>query len=197
MQDIYELTSPFAPSSDAPAAGPVPDPLFVTTGWVDARSGDTMTFDGPVGLRPFSALECPPLHSPEHASLIDTSHRRSTDFGLREVDKPDFSSAARSQMNQVLEENHFLYQHAAPFMETLYHQISNTQSMVLLTARSGMVLHSLGDADFLEKASRVALAPGVDWSEKARAPTQLAPPWPRSGRSWSMARSITCRRTAS
>jgi transcriptional regulator of acetoin/glycerol metabolism len=51
-------------------------------------------------------------------------------------------------------------------METLYHQIANTQSMVLLTARSGMILHSLGDDDFLEKASQVALAPGVDWSEK-------------------------------
>jgi transcriptional regulator of acetoin/glycerol metabolism len=71
-------------------------------------------------------------------------------------------------MNQALEENRFLYQHAAPIMETLYHQISNTQSMVLLTARSGLILHSLGDADFLEKASQVALRPGVDWSEKSK-----------------------------
>eukprot|EP01036_Dinobryon_divergens_P001835 gene1835-2408_t len=38
--------------------------------------------------------------------------------------------------------------------------------MVLLTSAKGMVLHSLGDTDFLEKASRVALTPGMDWSEK-------------------------------
>jgi transcriptional regulator of acetoin/glycerol metabolism len=84
------------------------------------------------------------------------------------VDAPDFGVAARGQMNQALEENRFLYQHAAPIMETLYHQIANTQSMVLLTARSGMILHSLGDDDFLEKASQVALRPGVDWSEKSK-----------------------------
>lgn len=117
---------------------------------------------------PFDALSCPPLHSPEHETLIGSSHQRSNAFGLRQADTPDFGVAARSLMNQALEENRFLYQHAAPIMETLYHQIANTQSMVLLTARSGMVLHSLGDADFLEKASQVALTPGVDWSEKSK-----------------------------
>jgi transcriptional regulator of acetoin/glycerol metabolism len=116
--------------------------------------------------KPYGPLNSPPLNSPEHATLIGTSRERSQAFGLREVDAPDYSTAARGQMIQALEENRFLYQHAAPVMETLYHQIANTQSMVLLTARSGMILHSLGDDDFLEKASQVALAPGVDWSER-------------------------------
>jgi transcriptional regulator of acetoin/glycerol metabolism len=40
--------------------------------------------------------------------------------------------------------------------------------MVLLTSRSGLILHSLGDADFLEKAQRVALLPGVEWSEQSK-----------------------------
>ena len=53
-------------------------------------------------------------------------------------------------------------------METLYDQIANTHSMVLLTSAKGMVLHSLGDSDFLEKASRVALMPGMDWSEQTK-----------------------------
>jgi sigma-54 dependent transcriptional regulator, acetoin dehydrogenase operon transcriptional activator AcoR len=53
-------------------------------------------------------------------------------------------------------------------METLYEQIANTHSMVLLTASDGLILHSLGDNDFLEKASRVALMPGVEWSEKSK-----------------------------
>lgn len=61
----------------------------------------------------------------------------------------------------------FLLQHATPAMETLYEQIANTHSMVLLTSANGLVLHSLGDSDFLEKASQVALTPGADWSEKS------------------------------
>jgi transcriptional regulator of acetoin/glycerol metabolism len=135
---------------------------------MEVTAGDTMTQNSLVGAggQPYGPLTSPPLNSPEHKVLIGTSRERSQAFGLREVDSPDYSTAARGQMLQALEENRFLYQHAAPIMETLYHQIANTQSMVLLTARSGMILHSLGDDDFLEKASQVALAPGVDWSEK-------------------------------
>jgi transcriptional regulator of acetoin/glycerol metabolism len=138
--------------------------------WASANTTDTMrnTDSMHTGSAPYGPLNSPPLHSPEHESLIGTSRQRSQAFGLREVDAPDFTVAGRGLLNQTLEENHFLFQHAAPVMETLYHQIANTQSMVLLTARSGMVLHSLGDADFLEKASQVALRPGVDWSEKSK-----------------------------
>ena len=109
-----------------------------------------------------------PLHSDEHESLIHASRHRSHAYGLSESDAPDFSVAAAGAMRVALEENRLLFQHAAPVMESLYHQISNTHSMVLLTARSGMVLHSLGDNDFLEKASQVALKPGVDWSERSK-----------------------------
>ena len=100
--------------------------------------------------------------------LIGQSHRRSAAFGLRENDAPDFSSPSRGNLRDALDENRFLFQHAAPVMETLYDQIANTHSMVLLTSSRGMVLHSLGDTDFLEKASRVALTPGMDWSEQSK-----------------------------
>ena len=139
-------------------------------GWHAVDAGDTMppTPFAAVGDKSYGPLSSPALNSPEHESLIGSSRLRSQAFGLREVDAPDYASVARSQMNHALEENRFLYQHAAPIMETLYQQIANTQSMVLLTARSGMILHSLGDDDFLEKASQVALRPGVDWSEKSK-----------------------------
>ncbi len=102
------------------------------------------------------------------ADLIGQSHRRSASFGLRENDNPDFSSPLRGDLRDALDENRFLFQHAAPVMETLYDQIANTHSMVLLTSARGMVLHSLGDNDFLEKASRVALTTGADWSERSK-----------------------------
>ena len=99
---------------------------------------------------------------------IAASHQRSQSFGIATSDRPDFSSPSQIVMAQTLEENRFLLLHAAPAMETLYEQIANTHSMVLLTSAKGVVLHSLGDSDFLEKASQVALTPGVDWSEGSK-----------------------------
>jgi sigma-54 dependent transcriptional regulator, acetoin dehydrogenase operon transcriptional activator AcoR len=101
-----------------------------------------------------------------NARVISDSHFRSQAFGIRCDDEPDFSRPVHTELGLVLEENRFLLQHATPVMETLYEQIVNTHSMVLLTSHKGLVLHSLGDSDFLEKASRVALMPGVDWSEQ-------------------------------
>ncbi|WP_310313752.1 sigma-54-dependent Fis family transcriptional regulator [Hydrogenophaga palleronii] len=113
---------------------------------------------GSVGTAPAGASPNP--------DLIDQSHQRSASYGLTTQAEPDFSSPSRGLLNDALDENRFLFQHAAPVMETLYDQIVNTHSMVLLTSARGMVLHSLGDTDFLEKASRVALTPGMDWSEQ-------------------------------
>ena len=101
-------------------------------------------------------------------ALIEASHQRSQSFGIASSDQPDFSLPTQVVLTQTMEENRFLMLHAAPAMETLYGQIANTHSMVLLTSDKGVVLHSLGDSDFLEKASQVALAPGVDWSEDSK-----------------------------
>lgn len=96
------------------------------------------------------------------------AHDRSMSYGLESGMDPDFSTVARGELSSALEESRFLFQHAEPVMETLYDQIMNTHSMVLLTSSRGMVLHSLGDTDFVEKAARVALIPGADWSESQK-----------------------------
>lgn len=108
------------------------------------------------------------LDSDHHRSAILQSHGRSQSYGLQTTAKPDFSPLQRPAMACAIDENRLLYQHASPVMETLYEQIANTHSMVLLTSSNGLILHSLGDADFLEKASRVALMPGVEWSEQSK-----------------------------
>ncbi|MEN9904980.1 MAG: Acetoin catabolism regulatory protein [Pseudomonadota bacterium] len=104
----------------------------------------------------------------QHETVIRLAHERSQSYGLSHRDCPDYSQALKAEFHAALEQNRFLYQHAAPVMETLYEQIANTHSMVLLTDKEGLILHSLGDSDFLEKASRVALTPGVDWSERSK-----------------------------
>ncbi len=114
-----------------------------------------------------AAQSASPMALDHHvAEVLDKANRRSQTYGVAVHDEPDYSSPSRGHMSSVMDENRFLFQHAAPIMETLYGQIANTHSMVLLTSSQGMVLHSLGDNDFLEKASRVALVPGMDWSEK-------------------------------
>lgn len=101
-------------------------------------------------------------------ATIASSHRRSRDYGLRVDLRPDFDPLSVTALSALVEQNRMLYSHAVPAMETLFQQIANTHHSVLLTDARGVILHSLGDADFLEKANRVALTPGVEWSEESR-----------------------------
>jgi transcriptional regulator of acetoin/glycerol metabolism len=98
--------------------------------------------------------------------IIESSHQRSLSYGLCPGARPDFSPLARNDLSLLIEQNRMLHTHAVPAMETLYQQIVNTHNMVILTDAKGVIVHSLGDDDFLEKASRVALQPGVTWSEQ-------------------------------
>lgn len=100
--------------------------------------------------------------------LIESSHRRSAAYGLARNEEPDFSAIGRADLATLIEQNQSLYSCALPVMETLYEQIINTHNMVILTDASGLIMHSIGDADFLEKANRVALQPGVAWSEQSK-----------------------------
>ncbi|SDX08233.1 Transcriptional regulator of acetoin/glycerol metabolism [Collimonas sp. OK242] len=100
--------------------------------------------------------------------MIEESRQRSIAYGLSETEKPDFSPIARTDLSLLLEQNRILHAHALPVMETLYEQIINTHNMVILTDVNGLIVHTLGDDDFLEKANRVALKPGVVWSEASK-----------------------------
>jgi len=100
--------------------------------------------------------------------LLAQAHARSAAFGLSASEMPDFSPLSRVALRELIDGNQSLYAHARPVMETLHAQIADTQSLVLLTDADGMILHSIGDAEFIEKANRVALCPGVSWDEGAR-----------------------------
>ncbi len=100
--------------------------------------------------------------------VIAQAHARSREFGLHASEAPDFHPLRQIELNGLVECNQSLYSHALPVMETLHAQIVDTQSMVLLTDSNGVILHSLGDSDFVAKASRVALCPGVSWAEAHR-----------------------------
>ncbi len=108
------------------------------------------------------------LAAPPLKTMIEESHQRCMAYGLSETEAPDFSPIKRTDFSLLLEQNHALYTHALPVMETLYEQIINTHNMVVLTDVNGLIVHALGDDDFLEKANQVALKPGVAWSEQSK-----------------------------
>ncbi|MEY8877085.1 MAG: sigma-54-dependent Fis family transcriptional regulator [Leptothrix sp. (in: b-proteobacteria)] len=101
-----------------------------------------------------------------HVERIDQSHERCQALGLSRIERPDFSPMGRSDLSVVRERNQRLHLHAAPVMEMLQEQIVNSHCMVVLTDATGTIIHSTGDDDFLSRASKVALAPGANWSEQ-------------------------------
>ncbi len=86
------------------------------------------------------------------------------DTGARQV----FERLTSRELADIVDRNHRLTHQALPAMASLYEQIRNTRCMVVLTDAQGMILHSLGDDDFMEKAQRVALQPGVCWDEASK-----------------------------
>ena len=111
-----------------------------------------------------SALALPPQHVEE----IERSHERCAALGLSRIEPPDLSPLGRADLTVARDRNLRLHAHAAPVMEMLFDQIVNTQSMVVLCDATGTVIHSIGDDEFLVRASKVALAPGANWSEQAK-----------------------------
>ena len=105
---------------------------------------------------------------PGRVEAIQQSHLRCTALGVSRAGQPDYEPLMRSDLSVARERNRRLFTHAAPVMELLFEQIVNTESMIVLTDAQGTVLHSVGDDEFLQRASKVALAPGVNWAEQSK-----------------------------
>lgn len=127
------------------------------------------SFEGPGLILPKQQfLSAGMVHAPEQGNMIEESHKRSASYGLKEDSQPDYTPLPKSDLTIKVDLNRGLFTHAVPVMETLYEQIINTHNMVILTDAQGVILHAMGDDDFLEKADRVALLAGVAWSEQSK-----------------------------
>jgi transcriptional regulator of acetoin/glycerol metabolism len=110
--------------------------------------------------------DCPPGMINEH---VARSWRRSLAAGLLPTGRlADSEHASGSRLGHMLARNHDLLAHSRPVMEYLFEQVRHSQSMVILADKSGTLMHTLGDTDFLGKAERVALAAGASWHEQHR-----------------------------
>ncbi len=100
---------------------------------------------------------------------LQASWDRSRRFGLAPHGRPPGAPhASAAQLARALELRRNLVSHAAPVMAFLCEQIRDSGSMVALADPHGMLLHTLGDLDFADRAARVALRPGAIWSEQWR-----------------------------
>ena len=73
-----------------------------------------------------------------------------------------------TELRQALMRNHELLAHSRPIMEYLFEQVRHNQNVVVLADNRGTLMHTLGDAVFLDKAQRVALTSGASWHESQR-----------------------------
>ena len=117
----------------------------------DARQHFLGSGDVPDGLLPES---------------IRRSWKRCAKTGLATDLKTDIELANQGLMSELRERNTSLLAQAQPEMENLYAHIMSTQSMVILSDSGGTILHAMGNPDFMGRAQRVALQPGVCWREE-------------------------------
>ncbi len=81
---------------------------------------------------------------------------------------PGAPHASGAQLARALDLQRELVAHAQPVMEFLAEQTQGTESMVILAGPDGLLLHALGDLQFVGRAERVALRPGAIWQEQYR-----------------------------
>ena len=106
-------------------------------------------------------------------NLIDAELARSWlrcwQAGLQPVGRlPGAPNASAAHLARELERQRELVAHARPVMEFLHEQTRGTDSMSILAAADGMLLHTLGDPQFIGRAERVALRLGATWHEQFR-----------------------------
>ncbi|MFC4275880.1 sigma-54-dependent Fis family transcriptional regulator [Achromobacter aloeverae] len=101
------------------------------------------------------------------ADPILRSWRRCAESGqdMRDVRLPELLT--QGELREELDRHAALRRLCAPVMAEMKQRARDAGGLVVLTDAAGLVLDSGGSADFLDRASRLALAPGASWSEAA------------------------------
>lgn len=76
--------------------------------------------------------------------------------------------ASAAELARARERQRELIDHALPALAYLHAQTRDTGSVILLANANGLLLQACGDADFLDRAAQVHLAPGASWHETHR-----------------------------
>ena len=102
-------------------------------------------------------------------ALIVRSWERCRRFGLTEnYAIPGVESLDRVALKSEQDRNRYLLLQGRPIMEHVYEQIRESGSMVILADANGLLLETVGDPDFVDRAGRIALSAGASWDENQR-----------------------------
>ena len=97
------------------------------------------------------------------------SWQRSIQSGLEFNEKRIPENILSGSILQLrIEQRHELIAIALPTMHYLYSFMTGSDSVILLSDHHGVIVHSVGDAEFIAKADRVLLKTGASWLEKHR-----------------------------
>ena len=120
-----------------------PSPASYLSGGLDDRPG---------ALKPF----------------IVESHARCAYQGLKSHESCDYSTMVPADFRIALERNARLIAQAASVLSMLGRTVADFGSMIVLTDGTGTILRTQCQSTFIEKAEKVALRPGVSWSESSK-----------------------------
>lgn len=106
-------------------------------------------------------------HPPEGliTAPILQSWQRCAAQGLQ-VGRPRFEPLPSQEIRAHQQRTEILRRLARPEIEALHSEAQGTDSVVILADASGLILDLVGSLDFADRASQVALRPGVSWSEE-------------------------------
>ncbi|HLO63527.1 MAG TPA: GAF domain-containing protein, partial [Azonexus sp.] len=72
----------------------------------------------------------------------------------------------RKALKAERDRNDLLVDHGRTIMDRVYVQLRDTASMLVLADARGLLLDTMGDADFAGRAGRIALSAGAFWEER-------------------------------
>ncbi len=102
-------------------------------------------------------------------SQVVRSWQRSLSAGLSPIGRIDCTDNLTGvNLQRARNTNHDLIRHSEPVMDFLFERVRHSNSMVILADSRGVLMHTLGDLEFLNKAERVALMSGASWAENQR-----------------------------
>ena len=99
---------------------------------------------------------------------IIESHARCKFLGLKTYESSDYSVQMLADFRLTLERNARLIAQATSVVEMLGKCVSDFGSMIVLTDGTGTILRTRCQSTFIEHAEKVALRPGVSWSESSK-----------------------------
>lgn len=99
---------------------------------------------------------------------IVASWTRCTRRGLQADKAPSFEPLTDSQLRAARRRSEALLRLAEPELQFLQESVEDSDSLIVLTDASGLILDTRGDGAFLSRAERLALLPGVGWGETER-----------------------------